>query len=149
MQLETAEGKDGWRLDLPAARAAELVPRLYWQAPGQPNLSAPTAGPTEAITVYVNEGRWIEECPDCHGAQLATPSDPRFMCHCCGNAAVGGRFRPVVWPTEAAAVERELLRRPAEVNRNWIGESVKDLRAETDAFISLIGEGESGGLDIA
>lgn len=150
MQLVTSEGKDGWRLDLPPDRAAELVPRLYWQASAGCDLSAPTAGQTEAVAVFVNEGRWIVECPDCRGAQLAAATDRRMMCHCCGNASIGGRFRPVVWPaaSTAVAVERELARRP-EANRNWSWETVAELRDETDAHISVIGEEQPDGLDRA
>jgi hypothetical protein len=90
-------------------------------------------GPAEiAIEVYANHGRWIVECPDCRGAQIAS-RDLAFLCCVCANAAVGGLWRPVVWPEDVAEIDEVLAWRPT-ANQNWQpGESVVDLVAEAQA----------------
>jgi ribosomal protein L37AE/L43A len=116
--------------------AAQMA-ALHWQAP-TPLLEALNArlGPKSvAVEVYANQGRWIVECPDCRGAQLASVADPRFMCNCCGNVQIGGVYRPVVWPKAREQVEGLLADRPRE-NQNWRpGETVKQLRAENAFFM--------------
>lgn len=98
-------------------------------------LNAPLGGRAVAVAAYANHGRWVVECPDCRGAQLASPSDPRFMCNCCGNVAAGGAWRPVIWPKNRDAIEEQLAARPPE-NRNWSpGESLAQLRRENEAHM--------------
>jgi len=75
--------------------------------------------PETAIQAYVNEGRWIAECPDCKNAQLACKTDPRFLCDNCGNVAVGKLWRTVVWPANVTGIESMLENRPL-VNQNWV-----------------------------
>lgn len=122
---------------VPAARGAEWSPRLHWQSP-QPieaAMSAPMAPSTEALKVFVNEGRWVVSCPDCSGAQLACRTDQRFMCCECANVAIGGEWRPVVWPDDAVGIERALGKRTLLRNCNWLpGETAQDLLAETAAM---------------
>jgi len=107
---------------------AESCPAAFWQAPVPYLPDAPTVG--EAIAVFANEARWIAQCPDCNGAQLASQSDPRFMCNECANIANGGAWRPLTWPRNRAAIEQALdVRQP--VNQNWLpGETVADLTAD-------------------
>lgn len=116
-------------------RGAEFAPSRYWRAP-VPLADAMTAqlGPARiAVAVYANHGRWIIECPDCRGAQIASADDRRFMCDECANATVDGLWRPVVWPEETAEIDRALSLRPVE-NQNWIpGETLDDLATERDA----------------
>lgn len=113
-----------------------------WTAP-RPLLAAINASMGRAGTavhVYANHGRWIVECPDCHGAQLASPTDRRFMCSDCGNGNVGGVWRPVSWPTDKqlSSIEDLLAYRPPE-NQNWRpGETLTQLRGE-NAFYMLGG----------
>lgn len=113
---------------VPPARGAEWAPRAHWTAPAP--LEAAMAAPTahgESVSVVVNHGRWVVACPDCQGAQLACRTDKRFMCDECGNVAIGGEWRPVVWPPQATAIEAVLKRRRI-VNQNWLpGETVQDL----------------------
>lgn len=96
-------------------------------------LAEPRMAPkSEAIEAYVNEGRWVVECPDCAGAQLACLTDPRFMCCECGNVVVDGRWRPVLLP---AARTREAIGKILEprltLNQHWRpGETVADLKRE-------------------
>lgn len=105
-----------------------------WTAPRSllEAMNAPTGGKSVAVQVYVNHGRWIVECPDCRGAQLASPTDRRFMCSDCGNVDAGGAWRPVIWPSDkqAATIEELLALRPVE-NQNWRpGETARQLHAE-------------------
>jgi hypothetical protein len=114
----------------PAHRLAEAAPSLFWQAPVAPLFDSPTAPKSEAVTAYVNEGRWVVGCPDCHGAQLGAREDHRFMCNCCANYAIGGLWRPVVWPKQVAAIDAALASRRAE-NAHWLpGETVAQLKRE-------------------
>lgn len=116
-------------------QSAESATVPYWRAPvplGE--AMAARLGPAEiAVAVYANHGRWIVECPDCRGAQIASAVDHRFMCCECANAAVGGLWRAVVWPEEHAEIDRALSVRPLE-NQNWSpGETLEDLEAEAQA----------------
>lgn len=134
-KMETAE--DHYR---PPARSrtdwsnvpeAELAPRLFWQAELSPKFDRGLAGQALAINVYVNHGRWIAECPDCHGAQVASRVDRRFMCHCCGNVLIQQRWRRVIWPARPEEIEEALAERPVSATRNWRpGESIADLARE-------------------
>lgn len=86
-----------------------------------------------ALDARVDAGRWIAECPDCHDAQYVWTAEahPLFLCVTCFNATVGRRWRPVLIPSERAAIEAALEPRPMPHNRNWTpGETVADLRAE-------------------
>lgn len=134
---------------IPADRGAEWVPRVAWLSPEpiEEALAAGTAPDVEGVEAHVNHGRWVVVCPDCSGAQLACRTDPRFMCNECANITVGGLWRPVVWPGNAAEVEAELAKRSRVANRNWVpGESVAVLAAETaanqDAAVSRASEWE-------
>lgn len=124
---------------IPLNRGAEWVPRIQWLAlaPLEVAMSAPTAK-GEDIEVEVNHGRWVVECPDCHGAQLACRTDRRFMCNECGNVTIGGEWRKVAWPANAQEIEAILSERPRDRNRNWRpGETPAGLRAEAAAMGAL------------
>jgi len=113
---------------------AEWAPRAYWDQLNPVSVEQAMAalpGPPEiAISVYANHGRWVVECPDCRGAQMASAEDRRFMCHECANVAVEGLWRAVVWPEDHAEIDAALSGRPM-VNRNWFpGETLDELRAE-------------------
>lgn len=118
---------------VPSERGAEWSPRCHWNAPVslEEALARPLAPNSEAVEVYVNEGRWVVGCPDCAGAQLACRTDPRFMCVECANVTVDGMWRPVVWPKNPDAVDAELAQRRMTKTRNWLpGETVAQLRTE-------------------
>jgi hypothetical protein len=122
----------GHVLSVPPERGAEWVPRTTWLSPEpiEKAMSAKAAPAGASIPVVANEGRWVVECPDCGGAQLACGTDRRFMCNECGNVAVEGMWRRVTWPADADEIAVELDQRP-EVNRHWVpGESLEDLRDE-------------------
>jgi len=117
-----------------ASFGAESCPSnpSLWTAPVPFNAAVPVAG--EPIAVFVNEARWIVQCPDCKSAQLACKTDPRFMCHECANVRNGGQWRPTLWPKSVDKVEVALGKR-LPVNQNWLpSETVADMVAENVAY---------------
>lgn len=104
----------------------------FWlpSSPVEEVLAAKTGPHSTAVHALANHGRWIAECPDCHGAQLTAPDDPRFMCVECGNASVGGLWRPVVWPKDHAAISDMLDARPKHLANTTHGQTVADIRKE-------------------
>jgi hypothetical protein len=85
---------------------------------------------TEALPAWVSGGRWVVMCP-CGGAQLASREEHRFFCIDCLNVAVGGQWRRVHWPEDAADIEAVLLRRPDPETRTWLPtQTLSDLLAE-------------------
>lgn len=115
----------------PAERC--LVPQ-HWTAvtPLEDAITAPLGGSSIAVEVVVNNGRWLVQCPDCPGAQLAASEDPRFMCVECANVGVGGLWRPVNWPKAHAEISALLEVRTRDI-QNWLpGETVMQLREENE-----------------
>lgn len=88
------------------------------------------------VQAYINHGRWVADCPDCAGGIVVSMHTPLYYCPCCGNQSNEGLWYQVIYPPEMAAIEMELLKRPARdgfraVNRNWdVGESIQQLRTE-------------------
>jgi hypothetical protein len=118
---------------LPVERQAELAPRMWWQAPQPLNLEDRGVDAGSPLPVRLDHGRWVVDCPDCSGAQLASESDLRFLCNYCGNAAVGGSWRRTVWPSSRDQIESAVQARP-ERHQSWHPtESVVDLVIENDA----------------
>jgi hypothetical protein len=86
-----------------------------------------------AVDAYVNEARWIVECPFCASAQVGSPEDPRFLCVECVNAPVDGAYVHVRYPSPSgrAEIEEALAARPHRANVNWVpGETVTELIAQ-------------------
>jgi hypothetical protein len=89
------------------------------------------------VEAYVNDSRWVVQCPGCNGAQLASRNDHRFFCVDCLNADNGGHWLRVVWPKDHAEIEAALLQRPNPKTRHWRpGETVADLVRETEEHLS-------------
>lgn len=90
------------------------------------------------VRAYVNQGRWIAECPSGDGFAIVASRDrPIFMCAVCVNGKAGGKWLAVVYPADKARIEHELLKRQAAhpilaaPTRNWRpGETVVDLVRE-------------------
>lgn len=71
-------------------------------------------------TAYVNEGRWVADCPRpyCGNALQLQLRQPSFYCvssvgGCCGLNC------PIVWPDDAEQLWAELGRRPVARTRYW------------------------------
>jgi hypothetical protein len=108
---------------------------VFWTAERDVDqaMAAGLGDQSTAIEAVVNHGRWLVICPDCRGAQLATPTDHRFMCCNCGNTAVDGLWRPVAWPDEAETIAFRLHERDVNWLQNWSpGETAADLDAENE-----------------
>jgi hypothetical protein len=100
---------------------------------------------TERARAYVNQGRWIADCPRPHCGNAEEFLHPEngdrqgFHCTNCHHIA------PVEWPENAEAITAALAKRPVPQTRNWFpsnhelalragcphGQSVADLEAET------------------
>lgn len=82
-----------------------------------------------AVAARVNHGRWIADCPNCAGGAL---THPVWRLACCG--ACGCVMTKVTFPTDLAAIERALLRRPVRDAQNWSSdETAEDLERENVA----------------
>ena len=72
------------------------------------------------VVAMIDTGRWGAVCPDCGGAEYVEPedADPVFWCFSCGNVSVGGKLRPVQFPTaqEVEDIELLLIERPISVH---------------------------------
>lgn len=96
----------------------ELIPVAIEKPVGKP------------VYAYVNHSRWIADCEFCGGAEAVT-KDGVFFCLSCLNAKNNNRARPVKFPDDFKAIEKELEKRKLPANRNWlIKETIADLRKE-------------------
>ena len=91
------------------------------------------------IQAYIDCGRWLAECPDCHSAQVISDKTRDFWCLHCGNASIDFKWRHIRMPRNRKVLEDVLVLRPAArsdraLTRNWkTGETVDDLKAENVA----------------
>ena len=113
--------------------ARNFMSHYYFAAKGKPLPDTKLA--KGEVLAYVNWGRWIAECPDCHDARIASQTFPYFICLNCDFN--DGEFANVVFPAEKAEIETELLKRTAvhpykmAPTRNWNqGETVQKLQDE-------------------
>ena len=76
------------------------------------------------VRAYVNEGRWVADCPHCGAGMLCAAANPATCCLGCG------RVFSVTWPKRADEAVALLEVRPVR-NQNWnIDEPVDALRNE-------------------
>lgn len=84
------------------------------------------------LFAYVNEARWVADCPNCNGGIAASPRSPIGACLDCGY------IYAIAFPDEKTIsdVEDILGERPAK-NRNWYPqrESVEFLAIENEAHM--------------
>lgn len=129
-------------------RLSGQVPDLTEHASRHPSSVGDTSPPSgkkrarEKVPARVNHGRWVVRCPvdGCNGAELAR-EDGLFFCCECRNADIGGDYRVVVFPAQREEIERVLRLRPAPATRNWEGETVEALKAESLAHgVPIVGE---------
>lgn len=123
----------------------ELYRWLRTRAPQPRTVRPPSEMASDAppALAYVNHGRWVADCPNrtcpqpscpgyCNAAMDLLNGAP-YLCGCCYNSDLGGRWRPVQWPTDAdrQEIERALLARPSTATRHWRPEQpVRDLAEE-------------------
>ena len=82
-----------------------------------------------SLAAYVNEGRWVADCPNC-GSGIALDRDWADG-RCLGLAY--GFVYPITWPSNADAIESALIVRN-RLNQSWVTtETVSDLHAENTA----------------
>lgn len=125
------DGKDyirGGLVDRGAATIIELLrARGHRDEFGRPVPDpAPGALTGPAVAARLNHGRWIGDCnlPDstrgrtCLNAQFVDDADQRFFCIECFNQDNAGRWRPVTWPADRAAVEAAVADLPTP-EQNW------------------------------
>jgi len=68
-----------------------------------------------AVYARVDFGRWVADCEMGH-ASYVDPNDPFFYCYICGNEPdEHGKARPVIFPENRAAIEKELLKREVKL----------------------------------
>ena len=97
-----------------------------WARAGRPGQLPALETATESIKAFINNGRWVAECPMGDGcAFVVSKSDPYLIC-------LFGPHGPykIVFPANAEAIEAVLLLRPKPGNRNWTTENVSVLRRE-------------------
>ena len=95
------------------------------------------------IHARIDDGIWLVDCTNlgCNSAGRVSELEPFFICVDCGSPEWDNKWRGVIFPTNKAVIELELMRRPQYmnikrgdnsftlVNRNWLpGESVADLK---------------------
>lgn len=130
-QDATAYRKQPGNALIPASRGAEWA-LSHWSRLDVPRFTPQGVAIAPTVSVVVHQARWIAECPECAGAQLACRTDRRFFCTSCLNEHAGALWLRVGWPSDPAAIERALRPRMT-VNCNWLpGETVADLLAENE-----------------
>lgn len=67
------------------------------------------------VLAYVNEGRWVADCPNCNAGMMTWPENPQGCCLGCFHVYTV-EHPPADVIGEALPV---LLERP-EINRNWV-----------------------------
>jgi hypothetical protein len=82
---------------------------------------------TATLAAYVNDGRWVADCPECNAGISVWPGwKPR--CFGCGAVYAGAEF-----PAESEAIESVLVLRRHE-NQNWkLAQPVAELEKENVA----------------
>ncbi len=87
---------------------AEWAPIVYWPK-DRPYPASQEIAEGVQILVHFSDGRWVASCPFCESAQVASESDPRFLCPRCLNAEAGGRWLRLVWPEPQHRAQIEAL----------------------------------------
>ncbi len=109
----------------------ELFKKGYQRRNITPPSTLDDVANVDPIVAHVSNDAWVADCPDCGGADIVFLATPLLWCHECGNAAVGGKWRPVVLPEEHENISAILDMRPRRETRNWRPyETVQDLREQ-------------------
>lgn len=100
--------------------ALDMVNRYnngLWGGNEVPAEVKPGFGPPPAVA-YVNQGRWVADCPTCRGSELVDPDENFFFCLSCFNRAIANRARRVTFPDFIREIDRVISVRPLR-NQNW------------------------------
>lgn len=81
-----------------------------------------------ALQPYVNEGRWVADCPQCASGILIDPEWPEAGCLECGTW-----FLTVAVRLDWRAVEQALVARPVQNRNASVDETAEALQKETEA----------------
>lgn len=88
---------------------------------------APPRVDVRTVVAYLNNGRWVADCPNCRNG---LPIHPEWTKTACRGNGCGRIFINVVVPENWRAIESTVTMRPV-ANRNWQdGESVEFLQGE-------------------
>lgn len=74
----------------------------------RPTGEAPDAAPAVAV---LNHARWLAHC-ECGSAVMLFRGAEWMWCPSCGNAAAGGKMRPVQWPADLERINRDAESQP-------------------------------------
>lgn len=111
----------------PAILDVRTFDKFYKEFAGR---TPPEPMPDLTLEARIDWGRWIVDCPYCHGAMAAFIEEPSlFFCRKCKN---DGTYKPieVKFPNEKAEIETLLEKRP-KANQNWrVGETLEFLKQE-------------------
>ncbi len=103
-----------------------------------------------ALVAYVNDGRWVADCPHC---RTGIALDPAWPGGCCWGTGCYRTFSAVIWPDDRIEIEEALVGRPL-MNQHWgfargvaldaskPAETVADLQLENERFLTPLAEGE-------
>lgn len=89
------------------------------------------------LVAYVNEGRWLVDCPRCNNGIPVSPDWSIAGCRACGRV-----YSAVVFPSEFHIIEALLHERDFEHQQWKPGESVKALRDENELMAVPVRLGE-------
>lgn len=86
------------------------------------------------LSPYVNQGRWVVDCPDCPGAEIAR-EDGRFVCMSEVITLGEAKEYAAPFPKARRAIESLLAPRPM-INRNWTqDETLAQLKRENEVML--------------
>jgi hypothetical protein len=101
---------------------------------------------------YVNNGRWVADCPrpHCNNAVTVEPTQSTFYCAGRGGCQL---VAPLAWPLDVKEIWSALMARPVPATRNWApaghrqaivtghpdGQTAADLRDETARYTETEG----------
>ena len=110
-----------------AARVVTQSSALACHAAAMMRHGIPTHRRAETVTAYVNDGRWVADCP-CGSGILLVPGWALGTCFECGGIA------EIAWPDEKAivAIDAALGERVKRSTMNWTpDETIESLQIET------------------
>lgn len=113
------------------AQAVKIAQNGYGSNPQLIQPITEVAVDAKPAIARLNHSRWLADCPNGDRGAMLLNYDQPYMCPYCCNVDIGGRWRPVEWPTNIQEIERCLEKRMLPHTRNWEpGETIWQLRKE-------------------